>query len=102
RPPEALAIHHMHGSCSLMAMAVMRPPMLAGPMLRHGMVLSQSSPRVGLTSEGDSFTKCDGCVAGCEACDVAVVAGAARAGGAVCGVGWPCARAKFVPASARA
>src|SRR6516164_2129625 len=43
RPPLAEATHHVVGSFSLTVIAVMRPPVLAGPMLRHWKALIQSS-----------------------------------------------------------
>jgi hypothetical protein len=45
-PPEAVAAHQVLWSFSFTAIAVMRPPMLAGPMLRHWNALIHGSGSV--------------------------------------------------------
>src|SRR5262249_52781842 len=42
-PPPPVPTHHVDGSFSLTVIAVIRPPMLAGPMLRHWKALIQFS-----------------------------------------------------------
>src|SRR5258708_129976 len=53
RPPEAGAIQYVVGSASHTARAVMRPPMLAGPMQRQLKELTQLSGRVPFWPIGD-------------------------------------------------
>ena len=69
-PPEAVATYHRLGSCSLTLMPVMRPPMLAGPMERQGIVFSHACGRAAVTLEAVSIGRveagCDCVAAGCD------------------------------------
>ncbi len=70
RPPDAVASQKVVGSDALTAMSVMRPPMLAGPMLRHSNALIQAGSTVGFGAAGAPV----GRSTACEACSGAGVA----------------------------